>query len=106
MNRLWTVGGSLGVVGLVALADSIRFDKSAWPGVVLFCVAGLLACVAAAMDASASETEKQDSQDVDERLEAIEKRVASDAELVAKVIKDHALDIDHLKKRDALNSLG
>lgn len=102
MNRLWKATLSVGLFAAVALGDSIRFGRSSWPAVALFCLAGLLACAAACIDAAA-ESAKHEAD--------LDKRDASDVfkrELVmlAEHLEKHDQQIDHLQKKDALNALG
>lgn len=91
MNRLWKATLAIGLFAAVALGDSLRFGRSSWPAVALFCVAGVLACIAAAIDAAEQSSRHEDELDAkvgDDRLAALESKV------------------EHLEKKDALNALG
>lgn len=102
MSRLWQVSQAACLPATVALAHGVVRSASLWPAVALFCLAGVLACVAAAVDASIesakheAELDKQCShQDVVERLDIMSQRLVQAEAKVA-----------HLEKKDALNALG
>ena len=90
MSRLWFVALAPGAAASFALVHGM-LGHSLWPSVALFCLSGLLACVAACIDAaveSAKHEAELDSKADDERLSALESKV------------------EHLQKKDALNALG
>jgi exonuclease VII large subunit len=74
-----------------------------WPAVGLFAIFAVVACVAAACDASAADIAAQDVGDMSERMSAMEQRLENDSKAMAQVINDHAADIEHLKKKGALD---
>lgn len=107
MNRLWKATLSIGLFAAVSMGDSIRFGRSSWPAVTLFCLAGLLACAAACIDAAAESAKHEAELDVTEQIEAA-KHIAIGEAVCALGPRLEAIDvkIEHLQKKDALNALG
>lgn len=109
MNRLWYAAAVLCVAGGLALGASLAEPRSMWPGVVLFCAAGMLAVVATAIEASAETARHEATLDADERYERIRqqseeanKRVAAiNLEALAQLQKD----VEYLKVNRALEGL-
>jgi hypothetical protein len=106
MNRLWYAAAVLCVAGGLALGSSLAEPRSMWPGVVLFCAAGMLAVVATALEASAETARHEATLDADERYERIRQQ-SEEAFKHAKAIDLIALsqlqaDVEFLKKSKAL----
>lgn len=102
MNRLWKTTLAVGLFAAVALGDSLRFGRSSWPSVALFCIAGVLACIAAAIDAAEQSAKHEAELDEGGDLETI--RVAQVH--VAGAVTALQARVEHLEKKDALNALG
>lgn len=94
MNRLWLAVLVVGCASGVALGAGVS-SGAMWPGVGMFAVFALLACVAGACDAAASDRERERQEDAKDAAAQDEGRLAT---LEAKV--------EHLQKKDALSALG
>lgn len=99
MNRLWKVAMAFGLAGAVAMTDALRFGNSMWPAVVLLCAGAVVACIAAAVDSAEVRENEEQAEDVHDALSLHREQMAKDIAAIAKVVNDHAADIDHLKKR-------
>ncbi len=74
MSRLWlaaAVGAALAVGGWTVAV--VREPLALWPATAIFSVTCIVACVAAAVDASVATTKREAELDADERYEAIRK---------------------------------
>ena len=97
---------ALGGIGLIfaglTLAHGMKTTSSLWPGVALFCLSGLLACVAACIDAAAESAKHEAELDSGGSLETIQVAQAH----VAGAVTALQARVEHLEKKDALNALG
>lgn len=114
---------TLGGIGLIfaglSLAHGMKTTSSLWPGVALFCLSGLLACVAACIEAAAESAKHEaelDAKAEDARVSALEAQIASlttggklnsmATKRLDKEVEAIAAKVEHLEKKDALNALG
>lgn len=97
---------ALGGIGLIfaglALAHGMKTTSSLWPGVALFCLSGLLACVSACIEAAAEPAKHEAELDNGSNLETIQVAQAH----VAGAVTALQARVEHLEKKDALNALG
>ena len=100
MSRLWKVALAGGLCSAVTLADALRFDRSAWPAVALFCVSAVVACIAAVSDSAEAQAKADEAEDANDALEVHKKAIAKEIATMAEVVNRQGVDIDHLKKRN------
>lgn len=92
--RLWLFSVVVCLAALVAMGYGLA-GHSLWPAVGLFCVASALAW-------ASSRTDVVNASAVRLAVEAL----TAERDTMMKVINDHAADIDHLKRKDALSQVG